>query len=65
MNYDNNINDEYYDSDDIMAQMGRELFDQYIGFKNRFGINHDLTGWASYAKNTIEQYVYKNDYNNN
>ena len=43
----------HYEDDEIMADFGRSIIDQYIGWCDKYGEPTGLKGWASYAKNTI------------
>jgi len=54
---------EHYDNDEIMAELGRQVVDQYIAFSSpdsvgyQAGWNVGLTGAVSYLVNAIAQYV--------
>ncbi len=50
--------EHYYENDDIMAQLGRQVFDQYVGFTKKYITPFsNLSGPASYIVNEIRQYV--------
>lgn len=49
---------EYYDNKEVMAKLGRDVVDQYIGFKEKWPDAFDgLRGPASYIINNIAGYV--------
>jgi hypothetical protein len=51
----------YYDNDEVMASLGRQVVDQYIGLVARGGKFDDLRGPASYIIATIEEYTDEDD----
>ena len=57
---------EYYDNDEVMAALGRQVVDQYIGLWRQRDSDpfENLMGPASYIIGTIAGYVAEEDEDN-
>lgn len=53
------VNESYYESDDIMAQLGRQLIDQYVGWCRKYGdpMQGGSTAYASAVIARIQNYL--------
>ena len=44
----------HYNDDEIMADFGRSIIDQYIGWYDKYGEPTNLRGWAKWVKVEIK-----------
>jgi len=46
-----------YENDEVMAELGRQVIDQYIGWSRKYGEPKNLAGWASFIQLKILGYM--------
>lgn len=51
------MDEGYYENDDIMAQLGRDIIDQYLGWCGKYGEPMVESGWPSFVKNMIDTFI--------
>ena len=54
------INDSYYEEDTIMAQLGRAVFDQYVGWVKKYG-EPEGSGFEGAVIGTIKDFCFTED----
>jgi hypothetical protein len=51
------VDESLYNNDEVMAGLGRQLIDQYVGWCRKFGEPENLRGWASYVQQRLLSYM--------
>jgi len=51
------VNESYYESDEIMAELGRQIIDQYVFWCRKYDEPVQLSGWGSSAKTRILAFI--------
>ena len=51
------VNESLYENDEVMAELGRQLIDQYVGWCRKYGEPVDLRGWASYVQGRLLSFM--------
>lgn len=51
------MEDSYYEEDTIMADFGKNVIDQYLGWCNKYGEPEVESGWPSFIKNLIDNFI--------